>query len=277
MNTPGFLVFDGEMVSPDDIHLSPDNRSFRYGDGFFETIHMRNGAMPLFHWHMERFFDSLPRMGFTTPSYCSPQLLQQVIEKLVPRNGHATSARIRLTVFRDEQSFSLPHYIIQSSLLSPGYAERNTSGLQLAVYPQARKVCDGFSSLKHNSYLPYAMASLWAREQGLDDALVLNQDGGIADASIANIFTVRDGVISTPSLAEGCVNGVFRRYLIHSLQKEGVMVAEKKITVDDLLQADEVFLTNALYGIRWVGGFEGKQFRNEVAAKLHSQFAATLY
>ena len=81
-----------------------------------------------------------------------------------------------------------------------------------------------FSHIKTNNYLPYLMGALWAKENKLDDAVILNNYNRVADATIANIFLVKNSIITTPSLSEGCVDGVMRKYLLHSFQKENISV-----------------------------------------------------
>ena len=92
------------------------------------------------------------------------------------------------------------------------------------------------------------MAARQAKQNKWNDALVLNTAGNIIESAIANIFWVKDGNIYTPPLAEGCVAGVMRRHLLQITPG----IAEKPLTIDALSAADEVFLTNAIKGIRWV-------------------------
>jgi branched-chain amino acid aminotransferase len=136
--------------------------------------------------------------------------------------------------------------------LAPGNSELNEEGLVIDVFPAGRKSCDYFSSLKSNNYLVYVMAALYARQHQLNDCLVLNTYNRIADSTIANLFYCRQGLIYTPPLTEGGVAGVMRRHLLEVLPKAGFNVQEKVTTREDLEGAEEVFLTNALKGIKWV-------------------------
>jgi branched-chain amino acid aminotransferase len=99
--------------------------------------------------------------------------------------------------------------------------------------------------------------------------LVLNQHERICDATIANIFWVKDEKIFTPSLGEGCVAGVMRKKILElPTPNSGFLVQESVLTEDILLQADEVFLTNAVTGIRWVKECPGKIYNNTISRKL---------
>ena len=136
--------------------------------------------------------------------------------------------------------------------------ELNSNGLIIDVYPDARKVCDQFSNIKSNNFLPYVMAALYAKNIKVNDCLLLNNFDRIADSTIANIFFIKDAVIYTSPLSEGCVAGVMRRFIIEKFSSKFAII-EKPFSIDELQNADEVFLTNSIKGIRWV-----KQFRNTI-------------
>ncbi|NCI48006.1 aminotransferase class IV [Sediminibacterium soli] len=281
MSLPQFVFYNGEIMPADELCLSPDNRSFRYGDGFFETIRMVNGRIPLFDLHTDRFFRSLQAMYFNRPATCTKAYLQESIGSLAQRNGHTASARIRITVFRSEGGLfdakdHFPNHIIQSWPLDPAYALLNETGLRMGVYRGARKTCDDYSSLKHNNYLPSLMGALFAKKEQWDDVLLLNPYDGVADATIANVFIVKEQTVLTPRLQDGCVGGVMRQYLLNRFRENGIAFAEKPITEQALRQADELFLTNALYGMRWVKELDGKSFGNAMARSVYHQFIQPL-
>jgi branched-chain amino acid aminotransferase len=128
----------------------------------------------------------------------------------------------------------------------------------IGVFPHGRKACDSLANLKSGNFLLYALGARYALDHRLDDCLVLNTHERMADSCIANLFYTNKGMIYTPPLSEGCVAGVMRRFLLDRLPAWGFPIAEQPVTRGDLDDADEIFLTNALKGIRWVGDFEGK-------------------
>jgi branched-chain amino acid aminotransferase len=154
--------------------------------------------------------------------------------------------------------------------------ELNTEGLDIDIYTQARKVSDSFSMVKSNNYLPYAMAAIWTKKNKLNDCLLLNPYDNICDSTIANIFIVQNNLIKTPAIAEGCVNGVARSYLIDRCKKDNIVISETTISAQDILHASEVFLTNAVAGIKWVKKL-GEQTYNKpfVALQLHNDYMKT--
>jgi len=117
------------------------------------------------------------------------------------------------------------------------------------------------------------MAALWAKQTKLNDCLLLNANNNICDSTIANIFIVKDNIIKTPSITEGCINGVARSYLIEYCKKDNITISETSISIQDLSDASEVFLTNAVAGIKWVKQ-SGKRTYNHpsVALQLHNDY-----
>ena len=281
MQESAFLSYDGKITKTGKPLISPDNRSFRYGDGFFETMKMVNGKIILGDLHFERLFSSLDLLQFQKPIYFTPDYLQEQIVTLAKKNTHSKLARIRVTIFRDEGGLydvkdHFPHHLIQTWELNPATNVLNQNGLVLGIYKDARKVCDHFSHVKSNNYLAYVMAALWAKQQKLNDVLLLNPYDRIADATIANVFIVKDGVIKTPALSEGCVSGVMRKHLLQSLRKENMPVEETQLQVEDVLQASEIFLTNAVYGIKWVKQLDDNGYTNQLSSLLHKKLIQPL-
>ncbi len=276
MEASKFLFLDGKTSRTGKPLISPDNRSFRYGDGFFETIKYADGKILLAELHFERLFASLNRLAFQAPEYFTKSYLENQIHALVKRNGHDRSARIRITIFRGEGSIydeinHFPHHLIQSLELNPSNIIFNDSGLILDIYPDARKVCDGLSHIKSNNYLNYAMAAIWAKKNKLDDAFLFNPYDRLADATIANVFIVKNGIIKTPAITEGPVQGVMRRHLLQNLRAESIPVEETGISLEDLEEASEIFLTNAVYGIRWVKKFRKSTYLHQISKQIYNK------
>lgn len=276
------LSLNGRMHKSDQPLILPDNRSFRYGDGFFETMKIVDGRLPLGDLHFERLFHSLDRMGFERPAHFHRTYLEEQVKQVARKNGHDRLGRIRLTIFRGEGGLyepvsDLPNHLIQSWELNPASNLLNENGLILGLYGQARKTCDDFSSIKSNNYLPYLMAARYAKKMQWNEALVLNHFDHVADATIANIFIGINGVLKTPALTEGPVAGVMRQYLLREARKSGYSVEEGKIYPDDLRDAHDLFLTNAISGIRWVKQCGENGYGKELSTSLYKTFVKALW
>ncbi len=282
MSAGNFIFYNGKISKAGKPIITPDSRSFRYGDGFFETMKLVNGKLILADYHFERLFASLSLLQFQQPVYFTPAYLYDQVTTLAKKNYHAKLARIRITIFRGEGGLyevenHFPHHLIQSWELNPANNQLNENGLVVGVYQDAKKICDGFSHVKSNNYLSYAMGALWAKKQKWNDAILLNPYGRVADATIANVFVVKDGLVKTPALTEGPVAGVMRRHLMQQMRKENIPVEETQIEAEDILEASELFLTNAIYGIRWVKQLGKNGYTNSLAAMLHKKLVIPLF
>ncbi len=270
MDQGRFLFLDGKFLPSNKAVISPDNRSFRYGDGFFATIKCNNGKLQLETFHLERITDSLRLLQFQPPAYFQGDFIRESIVSLLRKNVHKGFARVRCTIFRGDGGIydaqnHFPHLMIQSWPLSNESNQLNINGLDIGIYPNAVKAVDDFSGIKSNNYLPYTMGAIWAKQQHLNDALILNSNGMVADATIANIFLVYDGQLITPPLSDGPVAGVMRRAVLHIAKEFGIAAEERSILPSELLVADEVFLTNAIYGLKWVKLFGEKHYHQALA------------
>lgn len=282
MTAAVFLFNDGKFIRSGKHLIAPDNRSFRYGDGFFETMKWCGGKILLEQYHIDRLFRSLETLKFKPPHFFTAHYITGAIQQLVKKNGHHQLARIRLTIYRGEGGIydpqnHFPHLLIQSWELNPANNLLNENGLDIDLYRPAIKPADDFSRIKSNNYLPYVMAAIWVKEQQLNDAVLLNAGGNIADATIANVFIVKNGFIKTPPLSDGPVAGVMRQYLIDRLRKLHYEVEEVSVSPDDLAGASEVFLTNAIYGIRWVKQFQQNQYTPQLVYGLHKDILLPLF
>ncbi|HEV8286370.1 MAG TPA: aminotransferase class IV [Chitinophagaceae bacterium] len=261
-----FVNVNGEILSSGFAFVRTDNRSYRYGDGLFETMKAKNKKIILGDLHFERLYKSLSLLKFDIPAFFSQQNLETQILELCQKNNCEELARIRLSISRGNGSLYKSdekfQYIIECSPLKHETDELDEGGLIIDVFPFARKSCDAFANIKSASHLPYVMAARFVKENKLNDCLLLNTYERICDSTIANLFWVKDEMISTPPLSEGCIAGVMRRYLMQCAQGTRYKVQEKPCEVKDLENADGIFLTNAIQGIKQV-----KRFRDKVYSK----------
>jgi len=266
-----YFNYNGRFFADDQNVLSKDDRSYRYGDGLFETMKLINGNISLRDYHFERLFSGLSVLKFNIPVLFTKQKIEKEIKELCKKNGCERSARVRLSVSRGigglydhDNKFS---YLTECWPLKQ--KDLNENGLLIDIFPDAKKSIDVFSNLKSANYLPYVMAAIWAKENKLNDALILNQRDRICDSTIANVFWIKDNNIFTPPLSEGCVAGVMRKKILElAIRNPDYLVQEAILTQDILLQADEVFLTNAITGIRWVKECRNKVYKNTISSKI---------
>jgi len=268
-----FLFYNGEWLNHQQPLMTAGNRGFRYGDGLFETLCVVNGGIRLASFHFERLFAGMQLLQLQLPGEYNPAYFSAQVAALCQKNQH-TNARVRLTVFRADGTLFDPaadnpaHCIIESQPLIGPQLTAHSSQLITGIYPHARKSPDGFSNIKSNNYLPSAMAALHARQQGWNDAFLLNTEGRVCESAIANVFIARGRHLLTPPLSEGCVAGVMRRFMLEQLPAAGYIVDETPLSITDLYDADEVFLTNALHLLRSVSYCDKEQYHTHLGAEI---------
>lgn len=259
-----FINFNGSLLDEANPVVEASNRSLRYGDGLFESMRWENDRISLGDFHFERLFHGLDVLQMErSPGFTADFLLTQIRE-LCKRNQRET-ARIRLNVFREE-SLALfpvnnrPQFILEMADLP----ESNPEPSHITIYPDERKSTGILSNVKTNNHLIYIMAAKYAQQNGFDDALILNTRDGICEATSSNVFFIKDRSLFTPPLAEGCIAGVMRRHLLNRLPALGFSVREVPVTREMISDMDEVFLTNAIRGIRPVKRIANREYSKKL-------------
>ncbi|MBD0376196.1 MAG: aminotransferase class IV [Flavisolibacter sp.] len=270
-----FITHNGIIKAADEPILTAQNRSFKYGDGLFETLKVHQGSVMLASLHFERLFSGLLLLGIAATDDVTASLLEEQIKELCTLNRCAALARVRLTVYREEDDKA--GYVIEAVPLHPEENKWNEEGWTADIYPYARKSCDVFARLKSTNHLPYVAAQLYAQEKGIDECLLLNNHNRICDGSRTNIFLVNKEKFYTPALYEGCVDGVMRRYLMDALKQRGFVVVQTEVNEALLQQSEECFLTNAIRGIRWIRSFREKQYSCTNTKTIYKEIIAPLY
>jgi branched-chain amino acid aminotransferase len=279
LHSMGFVNFNGKLFPDNEPVLTASNQSYRYGDGLFETLKMVDGEIALFDRHMDRLFAGLQLLQYKIPALFTREQLHAAILALCKKNKCETPGRIRLSVSRGQGGLydgdNKLQFLIECWPAGEQVMRLNENGLVLGSYDQIRKSCDAFSGIKSASYLPYVMAAQMARSQHWNDCLVLNPFGRFCDSSIANLFWIKENLICTPPLSEGPVAGVMRAWLLEQLPAAGFAITEKNCTLEELATSDELFLTNAMYGLRWVRSFQDYTYSNTIAQKIYNQLFQT--
>lgn len=267
------VCFNGNFLPADTAILTAANRSFRYGDGLFETIKFYKGKILFETFHFERLFLGLKMLqienSFTAAEFSS------VISELCRKNECSDLARVRLAVYRENNNST--SYIIETFPLDASSCQWKENGWRLTLFPFSRKSMDAYSNFKTANFLPYVLAEKYAQQNGFDDALILNASNHICDSSKANLFIIKNGAFFTPALHQGCINGVIRRYLVDSLKANGYRLHQAEITEEQLLDADEAFLTNSIFDLRWVSSYKNKTWPHDQAQMIYKKFIAPLY
>jgi branched-chain amino acid aminotransferase len=193
---------------------------------------------------------------------------------LAKANDCCDSARVRITVYRNEGGNYLPvqrsvSYLINCSPLENKLYSIDSKPYEVDLYKDFYITKQLLSTLKTTNKILNVTASIYADENGLDNCLLLNESKNVAEALQGNIFMVLNGKLITPPLTEGCLNGVLRKQILNLASKmEGLEVEEGEISPFDLQKADELFISNVIKGIQPISKYRKKEFGNTLATKL---------
>jgi branched-chain amino acid aminotransferase len=269
-----FVNIDGKLVATPEAALPVDNRAFRYGWGLFETMLVQNGSLQLAAYHWQRLFDGLKQLCFDVPKLFTPAYLEAEVLRTVQKNKLEQLCRVRLQVYAGsggilEEQTPKPQFLIECFEVTEDIIRLNDNGLTVGIATGLQKRIDSLANLKTSSAIVYALAGQQAKQNKWNDVLLCNTQGNIIESIIANIWWVKDDIIYTPPLSEGCIAGVMRRHLLDVLPKKGFDVKEQALNVDELQQADAVFLTNAIRRIKWVRSVGDANYQPGPAAAIY--------
>lgn len=265
-----WLIHNGKLVPTDTYQLQLNNRSFQYGDGVFETIRIMYGQPLWVGWHFDRLSHGLRVLGIDNPWHLASfeKELQLLVDACKLRQG----GRLKVQVWRSAGGFYHPEsskaeWVMQLQALPNNTFQLNYKGLQLGDASRAKQtLC--IPDIKTTNALQYVLAAQEAKAAGLDDVFLYHAEGALLESSNSNVFLLRDGVLRTPALDGGCLPGILRSVLLHLLPSMGYAVKEQLLSHADLQAAEEVYLTNAVSGVQWVGGWKHKRYFRKHAVAL---------
>jgi branched-subunit amino acid aminotransferase/4-amino-4-deoxychorismate lyase len=245
------VYLDGRFLAADAARISPLDRGFLHGDGFFETLRIWRGRPFRLGWHMDRLDSALRETAYQ--GAVDPQELVEAVDKLIGINK-VTDGRLRITVSRgimpglEISRPPAPTVFIQAAsmrLSPPGHCPPIVLALSdHRVCPDSRTA--GFKS---TSYQANLLALAAGRKRGAHEVLLLNSNGHLAEGAMSNVFFVRANKLYTPHQNCGLLPGIAREAVFQLCKDQNILVRRGKYGPADLWQASEVFCTNSLRGI----------------------------
>jgi branched-chain amino acid aminotransferase len=255
---------DGQLLDGADARVPVSDHGLLYGDGIFEGMRATAGRVFRIDQHLARLSHGARALHLQLPGGL-PALKQAVLDTLA---AHADpDAYIRLIVTRgdgplgvDPTSCPTPRVLCMVDRITLFSEETRKRGLSLVTSSLRRPGSDVLDPrIKSLNYLNNVLAKGEARRQGADDALLLNAAGNVAEASVANLFVVRDGLLLTPPTTDGCLDGITRRAVLELAAALGIPTAERTLSRIDVFGADEVFVTGTGAGILRIAALDGQE------------------
>lgn len=272
--TGKFISYNNQFVLKDTPLFNITNRSFCYGDGFFESIRMTGADMPFIKNHFNRITETAKVLEIALPKDLSVESIQHTVKLLAEKNGVEQEGRVRINIYRNEGGLYAPENTSSSVIIdlmpfdaATGF-ELNSKGLKVDLYQKIKKPCNVLSSIKSCNSLLYVLAGKFKKDNDLEESVILNDKHNVCEFTSSNLFIVINGVLYTPAIAEGCIDGVMRKIIIDLAAKARIYVYETELKPNDLIRADEIFLTNAVQGIQWIGAYKSKRYFNKVSKTL---------
>ena len=276
-----YILFNDQLIAKDSAVLKASNRAFKYGDSLFETLLMCNGKLQFPALHVARISSAMKALKMEGFNLLDEYFLKQKTSELVRKNKMTGNVRLRLSIYRDGEGLYAPEtnkvgYLIEARQLQTTTYEFNKKGLIVGVYDEIPKPINKLSNFKTTNALTFVMAGIFQQERRLDEVFILNQNGFLCESTNSNIFVVYQNQIYTPALSEGCVGGIMRSVVIELAKKNQYNLIEAQINPQILAEAEEVFVTNAVGGIRWVMGYGRKRYFNKVAKSLSQALVTSM-
>lgn len=275
------INLNGNILSSEN-NLLYNNRAFLFGDGVFETVKIVNNKILFLEDHYFRLMAAMRIIRMEIPMNFTMDYFENQIIAVANTNNQANSARARITVFRNHGGNYLPETNTISFLI-------NTIALKNQQYVIAKKTyeIDLFkdfyvakqllSTIKSTNKLIAITGSIFAKENNLDNCLLLNESKNVVEALQGNVFMLIKNKLITPPISEGCLNGIMRKQVIKLAKKiEGLEVIEAIISPFDLQNATELFITNVIIGIQPITTYRKKNYQTGFSTALLEQLNANL-
>ena len=265
---------NGTLCSRSQALFKAGNRAFLYGDRLFETIRYQNGKLLFWEDHYFRMMGGACILRMDIPIHLNIEFFEEEIIKTIEAcKLVASTSRVRLSIYRAYGGLYLPtdksfEYLIEVEKLQTPVFILNSKGLEIDVFHDHLKPKQSLSNFKGSNSVISVLSSIYAHENKLDEAIILNSESHICETTASNIFVVIGKHISTPPLSTGCVNGIVRKQIVDNADLWGYSIKEKKMRTFELITADEIFLTNSINGIQWVSAYKKKNYKNEITSDI---------
>lgn len=274
------LYLNDRIVPQNKALVSVFDHGFLYGDGIYETMRAYKGTVFMFDEHIDRLFRSASMIKLKIPK--TPESIKKAVYGTMKANGH-TEAVIRISISRGPGPVGLdpglcpkPTLVIMSASFRPYPSRYYREGVKIIVADTRRNYRKALNpQIKSLNFLNNILAKIEAKERGAYEAVMLNHRGYVAEGTITNIFFVSNGVLCTPSIDVGILDGITRKLIINSAREIGIRVNEGTFRKEALRTAREVFISNTTMEVMPVAEIDRKRIGSgpgEITRELHRAY-----
>ena len=274
-----YAYVDGKYVPKDEASVSIYDHGFLYGDGVYEAIRAYDGNVFKLREHLDRLYESAHSIKIDIP-LSKEEMSRLVVEVL--RKNQLMNSYIRIVISRgrgrmgvDPRNCTKPTVVIMVEPREPLFGE-NVKGISAIMCSLRRTPSWSLDPrIKTLNYLNNIMAKIEAIEAGVEEAIMLNEQGYIAETSTENIFVVKNGTVSTPHPSQGVLRGITRDAVITAAKSLGYPVEERAMTVHELYNADEVFVTGTAAELVPIVNISGRKIGEGKPGPIFSRILAS--
>lgn len=266
---------NGNIIPDAQASLSVHNRGFAYGDAVFETLRISSGKILFWEDHYFRLMASMRILRMEIPMEFTMEFLQNQILSTVNKSlPNEKTVRARLTVFRNEGGLYTPEnnevsYTITTKPLETDFYLHNQKTYEIELFKDYYVNSGLLSTLKSTNRIINITGGIFAKENGFDNCLLLNENKMVTEALNGNLFLVFGKTIKTPPVSDGCLRGIMRKQLIDLIkQLPEYTLEESSVSPFELQKADELFITNVISGIQPVTKYRKKEYKTDTAKEL---------
>jgi len=271
------IYLNGQLIPCSKAKLSPFDHGFLYGYGLFETMRAYNGHIFRLDSHLTRLRCSAESIGLTHSILTTDEGKQSLKAACMAtlEANNLKDARIRLTVSAgegdmtpDPSTCSSPTVLVTAQNLVPLPSEKYETGFKAAISFLRRNSQSPLSRLKSTCYMENILARVAARAAGYDEAIFLNEQGYLAEGSTTNVFLVYHGELITPCFESGVLPGITRDTVLEIARTLHIKATERWVELNELVEAEEAFLTNSILELMPVVSIEGRSIGSGKPGKL---------
>ncbi len=267
------INFNGVFTDKSDF-ITASNRALLYGDAVFETLKVVDNKILFWEEHYFRLMSSMRILRMKIPMNFTIEYLEEQIISLTSKLNISSSARVRMTIFRNDGGLYRPDtnevsFMITAKECPSKEYVFTKENYEVELFKDFHISKHLLSTLKTTNKITQVVASVFAKENGFEDCLLVNDDKNVIEGISGNIFMVLENHIITPPISDGCLNGIMRKQVINELKNfTDIVFEEKSISPFDLQKADELFLTNVITGIQPITKYRKKEFSTSVSESL---------
>lgn len=271
------VFLNDKLMDVQEAGISVTDSGFLYGAGLFETMRASNGVVFSLEDHLERLFSSAQALAIEN-SY-EKKFISEAVYKVIEANK-LSDARLRLTLSSGPMAAGAKErkstLLITATKFTPYPPEYYDKGVMVIISAFRQNPFDPTFGHKTINYFPRIMALGQARSNGAAESLWFTTDNRLAEGCVSNVFMVKDSVLYTPPLTTPVLAGVARKTVCELAEENSIELSEKDLSINDVLEADEIFLTNVVMQIMPVVGVEKHTVGNgkvgETTKKLMKSF-----